>query len=161
MSKYIKISNIEKRVITEQKKWKEIQDDINNENQYEYIENIEELSKTKKEIIYTEIKKKICSYRSQDKIKKLYNKEEFINLETVIELLKVSNMCCYYCKCNVLLLYENLREPRQWTLERMNNDYGHNKGNLEISCLNCNLNRKTMYHERYLFTKELKIIKKK
>ena len=59
MSKYIKISNIEKRVITEQKKWKEIQDDINNENQYEYIENIEELSKTKKEIIYTEIKKKI------------------------------------------------------------------------------------------------------
>ena len=160
MSKNIKISKTEKRVIIEKKEWKEIQDDINNENQFEYIENIEELSKTKKEIIHKEIKKKISSYRSQDKTKKLYNKEAFVDLETVIELLKTSTMCCYYCKCNVLILYENLREPRQWTLERMNNDYGHNKGNLEISCLDCNINRKTMYHERFLFTKELKIIKK-
>jgi len=159
MLKNIKIPDNEKRVITEKKEWKEIKDDIDTENQYEYIENIEELSKTKKEIIHKEIKKKISSYRSQDKTKKLYNKEEFIDLETVIELLKTSTMCCYYCKCNVLILYENLREPRQWTLERLNNKYGHNKGNLEISCLKCNIDRKTMYHERFLFTKELKIIK--
>ena len=58
-----------------------------------------------------------------------------------------------------MLLYEKLREPRQWTLERLDNNYGHNKGNLEISCLKCNIDRKTMYHERFMFTKELKIIK--
>jgi len=60
----------------------------------------------------------------------------------------------------VSVLYEIVREPMQWTLERINNDFGHNYGNVEIACLNCNLHRRTMYHERYLFTKELNIIKK-
>jgi len=60
----------------------------------------------------------------------------------------------------VHILYENVREPLQWTLERIDNDFGHNKNNVEIACLNCNLRRRTMYHERYLFTKELSIVKK-
>jgi len=159
MLKIIKISDSEKRVITEKKEWKEIKDDIDTENQYEYIEKLEELSKPKRELINKEIKKKITGYRSQDKTKKLYDKEQFVDLETVMELLNTSKMSCYYCKNNVLLLYEKLREPRQWTLERLDNNYGHNKGNLEISCLKCNIDRKTMYHERFMFTKELKIIK--
>ena len=159
MLKSIKIPDSEKRVITEKKEWKEIKDDIDTENQYEYIEKLEEISKPKRDLINKELKKKISSYRTQDKTKKLYDKEKFVDLETVINLLKTSKMCCYYCKNNVLLLYENLREPRQWTLERLDNDYGHNKGNLEISCLKCNIDRKTMYHERFMFTKELKIIK--
>jgi hypothetical protein len=60
----------------------------------------------------------------------------------------------------VQILYEYVRESNQWTLERLDNDFGHNKGNVEIACLNCNLRRRTMYHERYLFTKELSIVKK-
>jgi hypothetical protein len=157
--KSIKIPDSEKRVITEKKEWKEIKDDIDTENQYEYIEKLEEISKPKRDLINKELKKKISSYRTQDKTKKLYDKEKFVDLETVINLLKTSKMCCYYCKHNVLLLYENLREPKQWTLERLDNGYGHNKGNLEISCLKCNIDRKTMHHERFMFTKELKIIK--
>ena len=47
MLKIIKISDSEKRVITEKKEWKEIKDDIDTENQYEYIEKLEELSKPK------------------------------------------------------------------------------------------------------------------
>ena len=159
MLKSIKIPDSEKRVITEKKEWKEIKDDIDTENQYEYIAKLEELSRPKRDLINKELKKKISSYRTQDKTKKLYDKEKFVDLETVINLLKTSKMCCYYCKHNVLLLYENLREPKQWTLERLDNGYGHNKGNLEISCLKCNIDRKTMYHERFMFTKELKIIK--
>jgi hypothetical protein len=159
MLKIIKIADSEKRVITEKKEWKEIKDDIDTENQYEYIEKLEELSKPKRELINKELKKKISGYRSQDKTKKLYDKEEFVDLETVMELLNTCKLSCYYCKNNVLLLYENLREPRQWTLERLDNNYGHNKGNLEISCLKCNIDRKTMYHERFMFTKGLKLIK--
>ena len=49
---------------------------------------------------------------------------------------------------------------KQWSLERIENQYGHNKENVEIACLSCNLGRRTMYHERYLFTKQLEIIKK-
>jgi hypothetical protein len=26
---------------------------------------------------------------------------------------------------------------------------------VEIACLNCNLRRRTMYHERYVFTKQM------
>ena len=110
MLKIIKISDSEKRVITEKKEWKEIKDDIDTENQYEYIEKLEELSKPKRELINKEIKKKITGYRSQDKTKKLYDKEQFVDLETVMELLNTSKMSCYYCKNNVLLLYEKLRE---------------------------------------------------
>ena len=59
----------------------------------------------------------------------------------------------------VNVLYKNVREPLQWTLERIDNDYGHNHDNVTIACLECNLRRRTMYHERYVFTKQL-VIKK-
>jgi hypothetical protein len=52
-----------------------------------------------------------------------------------------------------------VREPQQWTLERMDNDFGHNEGNVVIACLSCNLRRRTMHYERYLFTKQLNIVK--
>ena len=67
---------------------------------------------------------------------------------------------CYYCKMQTSVLYEEVRDSSQWSLERIENEYGHNTENVVISCLKCNLTRKTMYHERYLFTKEIKNIKK-
>ena len=67
---------------------------------------------------------------------------------------------CYYCKENVNVLYEIVREPKQWTLERLDNSFGHNHDNVVIACLNCNVRRRTMYHERYVFTKQLNIVKK-
>ena len=60
----------------------------------------------------------------------------------------------------VEILYEKVREPKQWTLDRIDNRYGHNKENVLIACLDCNVRRKTMYHERYAFTKQLNIVKK-
>jgi hypothetical protein len=69
-------------------------------------------------------------------------------------------MKCYYCKESVVLLYEYVRDPKQWTLERIDNSRGHNKDNVEIACLQCNLRRRCMYHERYLFTKQMNIVKR-
>ena len=77
----------------------------------------------------------------------------------ILEMMLENNLKCYYCNQSVLVLYEYVREPRQWTVERINNKFGHNKDNIEIACLNCNLHRRTMYHERYLFTKNLNIVK--
>ena len=74
--------------------------------------------------------------------------------------MKECELKCFYCKDCVALLYENVREPRQWTLERIDNSIGHNIGNIEISCLSCNLRRRTMHHERYILTKQIKNIKK-
>ena len=57
------------------------------------------------------------------------------------------------------LLYRHVRESTQWTLERIDNDHGHNRNNVEIACLGCNLRRRCMYHERFVFTKQLQIRK--
>jgi hypothetical protein len=60
----------------------------------------------------------------------------------------------------VLLLYENNREEKQWTLDRLDNAIGHTKDNVVISCLKCNLERRCLNDEKFLFTKQMRLIKK-
>lgn len=107
-----------------------------------------------------QIQSKLTGYKSQDQSKNLYDPNKIIDLASTIQLLVKSQLKCYYCKGFVKVLYEHVREPTQWTLERISNDSGHNLGNVEIACLSCNLRRRTMYHERYLFTKQLTIVKR-
>jgi hypothetical protein len=57
-------------------------------------------------------------------------------------------------------MYETVREKRQWTLDRINNDIGHNNDNVVICCLECNLKRGRLNDEKFKFTKQMKIIKK-
>lgn len=110
--------------------------------------------------VLQEINKKIGGYKSQDKIKGLYNPELFVDEKYVLQLLLGSHLDCFYCKKKTNVIYQKVREPTQWSLERIDNAFGHNKNNVEIACLSCNLSRKTMYHERFAFTKQMgKIIK--
>jgi hypothetical protein len=69
--------------------------------------------------------------------------------------LQTSRLCCFYCKEPAQLVYETVRDPKQWSLERIDNSFGHNAGNVEIACLACNVRRRTIYHERYLATKQM------
>jgi len=110
--------------------------------------------------IIQQLNQKINGYKSQDIAKNLLDLEKIVDLETVLQLLLQCNLECFYCKNKVKVLYEHVREPSQWTLDRIDNDYGHNKGNLEIACLSCNVRRRTMFADRYVFTKQLKLIKK-
>jgi hypothetical protein len=106
-------------------------------------------------ILKIQINKKLTGYKYQDIHNHFYNESLFVNFNKVIELLHHSNLCCYYCQNNVDVFYENVREPNQWTLERLDNKRGHNCDNLVISCLKCNLRRRTMFPERFLFTKKI------
>lgn len=106
-----------------------------------------------------QITNKIQSYHSQD-IKKKILSEDFVNIETVMTLLKKCEFNCYYCRNPTQVLYKHVREPSQWTLERIDNNFGHNNNNVVIACLSCNLKRRRIYHERFIFTKQLNIIKK-
>lgn len=126
------------------------------ENQYEIMKT-KQLPEYGK--ITGEIRKKLSGYKSQDKIKEKYNPGIFVDLEYTLNLLESSDYQCYYCKERVLLLYSFVRDPKQWSLERLDNDYGHNKNNVVLACLSCNLQRRTMYHERFTFTKQLDIRK--
>lgn len=147
-----------KRKITNTTKWNNLNKNPNDIFENLNIENIEELNENQRFFI-KQIHQKIYSYKSQDIEKKLYDNEKFIDLSGVIQLFKKSSLKCFYCLNDVELFYEYVREPRQWTLERINNDFGHNHGNLEIACLSCNIKRRTMYHERFVFTKQLNIVK--
>ena len=107
-----------------------------------------------------ELKHKLSGYKSQDKDKKIFDSNYFISLQTIYELLVKSKLFCYYCKNPVYILYEKTRDMKQWTLDRIDNDQGHNCENCVICCLECNLQRKTLNDEKFKFTKQFKLIKK-
>ena len=89
----------------------------------------------------------------------MYSREEFIDYEVLIQKLVESKLNCFYCNNKCYLIYDKVRQQNQWTLDRINNDYGHNKNNLVISCLKCNLQRRNIDKDKFLFTKQMKIKK--
>ncbi len=106
-----------------------------------------------------ELIKKIAGYKGQDIKKEIYDKDNLITLEEVIEKLLSTKLKCFYCACNVLVIYKNVREPTQWTLDRKNNDLGHSCDNTLIACLKCNLQRRVTSMEKFDFTKKLRLKK--
>lgn len=99
------------------------------------------------------------SYYYQDIQKKIYEKENFISLDEIIDLLVASKLKCNYCREKCFVIYKEVLFSYQWTLDRINNDMGHIKDNVVISCLKCNLQRKTMDYDRFEWGKKLKIKK--
>jgi len=110
-------------------------------------------------LFYKELNHKIQGYKGQDIKKDIHNKESLITIEHVLEKLIASKMSCCYCSKPILVLYKNVREPMQWTLDRIDNEVSHTTENTCISCLKCNLQRRVMDVAKFTFTKKLKINK--
>jgi hypothetical protein len=125
-----------------------------------YNKSNEYLNAREKTILKQELERKIASYKQQDLLKKKYNELLFIDIDCILKKLIDSDMYCFYCKCQVYILYEIVRELTQWTVDRINNDEGHNKDNFVISCLNCNIKRSNTNSNKFLFTKQLQLVKK-
>jgi len=104
-----------------------------------------------------EIEKKINGYKGQDIKKRIICK--LISYEEIFEKLVISRLLCNYCKKKVKVLFEEVRDVSQWTLDRINNDLGHTKENTVICCLKCNLERRCLDSSKFEFTKQLKITK--
>lgn len=105
------------------------------------------------------IKNKLNSYKQQDVKNNIYGEKYFINQDNVVEMLVKSKLRCFYCNNQIFLIYKEIKNKQQWTLDRINNDMGHNNNNVVISCLDCNLKRKNQNINKFLFTKKLNIIK--
>lgn len=167
--KKIKKKEKEKKLRVETNTWGLINEDLLFETQLELLKQINDIvnnnNSNKKifnkhqQLIVSHIKSKICSYKHQDILKKKLNEADFVSFNDVITLLIDSNMKCYYCACETYLLYEIVREMKQWSLDRINNDIGHNNHNLVICCLECNLKRRRTNKDAFFFTKNLKITK--
>jgi len=153
-----------KRVITETKKWDFTEEELAPPYQWSCTEAIKTNSITTENVehcnmVLRQIHYKMKGYQAQDIEKGFFLESEFVDVPYIIDLLYESRHLCFYCREPVKVLYEIVREPKQWSLDRLDNSIGHNKQNLVIACLQCNLRRKTMHHERYVFTKQLVITK--
>jgi hypothetical protein len=134
-------------------------------NNAETIEDTSEENTTAKneeiyKLIKQQLERKLTNYKQQDINKKIYDSTNIINFDETLQKLIESNLLCYYCNKEILVLYEIVRENYQWTLDRIDNSLGHNKNNVLISCLQCNLKRRKRGKDAFLFTKQLQIVKK-
>jgi len=170
---------IKKRLITKTTKWNSYLDnhlDVDNQwnmlmilsreydidiSSYDVSFNNIEIPLEKITFLKNEIQRKIHGYKSQDIKKNILDPLHFVNIQYILEKLVEVELNCFYCQGPVKIWYEICRDPLQWTLERINNKLGHTIGNVEIACLQCNLKRRCMHHEKYLRTKEMKFILKK
>jgi hypothetical protein len=110
------------------------------------------------EIIIQEIKNKLHGYKTQDKLKNKYNTNEFININQIIQSLVECNLNCIYCNNNMFILYNNVREPSQWSVDRIDNSLGHINNNYVLACLSCNIKRKAQSKDKFLFASNIKTI---
>lgn len=150
-----------KRVITENWTFPDIHYEYENQlkmitsicdNDYNYTDNISKIA-------LQQINRKIYGYKQQDIIKKLYNENEFITLHSIINRMVECELKCYYCATEMSVLYDISRETKQWSVDRIDNDKGHNINNYFLACLECNLRRRRRSDEKFLFTKQMKIVK--
>jgi hypothetical protein len=156
-----KINNLKKGTIATRNELKDLDDEfLSHDKQVKMLNQLfidGECENSK--LLKREIEKKINSYKTQDITKKIFNELLLISLSETIEKLVASKLKCCYCKEKIYLLYKNVRDPKQWTLDRIDNDLCHSDENTLIACLHCNLQRRTRDMEKFLFTKQLKITK--
>lgn len=161
ISEHKGVKEIKKRVTTE--KWSFNKEHYEHMNQLKIISDIsnnncnyiDEVSK----IAIQEINKKIYGYKQQDKLKKILDESKFLKFESVISKMIMCELKCRYCKSEMNVLYDITREMKQWSVDRIDNDQGHNIDNFHLACLECNLKRRRRTDEKFLFTKQLNIVK--
>ena len=162
MNKLIKPRNagIEAKKRLESEKWNFDESYYEYTNQLKLITDlsINSLNEVEK-IVVQEINKKISGYKQQDKLKKIYDENKFLTFETVIQKLLECQLKCYYCKAELKVLYDISRQMTQWSVDRIDNDKGHNNDNFYIACLECNLKRRRRSDDKFLFTKQMKLVK--
>jgi hypothetical protein len=151
-----------KRVMSE--KWQLSKEHYNSDNQLQVLNNILYENETETndyviKLIKQQINSKIKGYKRQDVIRNILDETKFIHFKEIVTRLKEDELKCYYCKEQIFILYDMSREMKQWTVDRIDNTKGHNTDNFHIACLQCNLKRKRQNDDKFLYTKQLHIVK--
>lgn len=147
------------RLITKETVWNH--DNITYENEMEILKDLKNnIINEDTKLLKKEIKKKLSGYKNQDVIKNKYNPESFINIHQTINKLIDCGCKCLYCGGISKIFYKFVRDVNQWSLDRIDNNFGHNYNNVEIACLKCNLKRKTTTLDKYILTHQINNVKK-
>ena len=102
------------------------------------------------------MEKKMAGYKRQDLKHAIYSQAHFVSVEEVAALRSANGKCAY---CGEVMTAAGKRNMKQWTLDRIDNRYGHNSGNVVLACLACNLQRKNRSVSAFKFTKQLVVVK--
>jgi hypothetical protein len=156
-----KVIIIKEKETTERKQMMEVETAWFAENaQLNYVKNLLlGVSFDAESLVRRELALKLAGYKQQDVKKEKYDGEKFITFDELVELLVVSKMRCKYCMKQLFILYEKQREKVQWTLDRVDNEEGHNNANVILACLDCNLRRRRLDADKFLFTKQMNLVK--
>jgi len=158
MKKVYDKTDKDKKKKVETNTWDLNEQELSFQTQLEVLKDIHNISFNKlSSLIVAHIKTKISSYKHQDNLKNLFLESEFVTFDYTIDLLVTCELKCHYCSCEMYLLYEFVREMKQWSLDRIDNDIGHNKNNLVVSCLECNLKRRRTNKDAFYITQNLTI----
>jgi len=164
----------EPKIRVDSEKWQLTDDDLTYEKQLESLVSIQQISNNNsninsnntnkiynkyEQLIVSQIKHKLSSYKQQDILKKMLVEDKFVTFEQSINLLVESQLKCHYCNEYMNVIYEIVRMNKQWSLDRIDNNQGHNNGNLVIACLGCNLKRRRVNKDDFFMTKNMKIIR--
>ena len=108
--------------------------------------------------IRKEIDTKVRAYVAQD-TRAGRPVPDALTVDAALEKLVAARGRCLYCRCRVRVFYAEVRDPTQWTLDRVDNDEPHRADNVVVSCLGCNLARRRTIHAKFLMAKRLKLEK--
>ena len=111
------------------------------------------------ELCKKRISKKLAGYKQQDVGNNIFDPAWFITADELLTLMVESRLRCYYCRTNCSVIYAEPMFKYQWTLDRVSNDQGHNRQNVVVACLKCNLHRGVKPSCKYKMGKQMKFIK--
>ena len=103
---------------------------------------------TRKGLTRNGVLKKLRGYGRQDALKQ--RKPECVTVEELVCKLVAARGRCTYCTEGVAVISYPPRYGKQWTLDRKDNSLGHTCDNTVISCLECNLRRRSRDHHLFL-----------
>ena len=66
--------------------------------------------------------KKLIAIRIKILKNKSTNQHNQLRLNNLLKNFILSKLVCHYCHKKVKLLYQHVRDPEQWTLDRIDND---------------------------------------
>lgn len=102
--------------------------------------------------VLMEIRSKRRGYQEQDK-KRGWNPGNVLSERYIAEQMLVQKMRCWHCSAGVHVLYRDRYDPFQWSIDRLDNDKGHTRDNVVVSCMRCNLRRGNVSIRSFTVTK--------
>jgi len=85
---------------------------------------------------------KINKCKSNDRAKHRPIDNKYIDVDYIKNLIQQNGPICKYCQCELKYTNFDANEKSQFTINRLDNNLPHLKGNCEICCWKCNNSRK-------------------